>query len=315
MAYKGWCAEQSPRWSRYAMTVHTQFADANGIKIAYETFGDRADPPVLMVMGLGTQMIAWPDELCQTIADRGNYVIRFDNRDVGLSTHLDDLPVPRLGDLLLGRAVPPYTIDDMADDAVGLLDALGIDSAHVVGASMGGFISQTIAIRHQARVRSLTLIMTSTGSRLVGYPKVALLRTLQRRRRRVDRHGAVEATIETFRVIGSQGYALDEEYLRDLAGRSYDRAYNPRGYFRQLAASIRQPNRTRLLRNITVPAVVIHGLNDPLVHSSGGRAVARAIPRARFVGFNGMGHDLPRALWPQFADEICDLVRQAESER
>src|SRR5215207_6833313 len=115
------------------MTVHTQFADANGIKIAYETFGDRADPPVLMVMGLGTQMIAWPDELCQTIADRGNYVIRFDNRDVGLSTHLDDLPVPRLGDLLLGRAVPPYTIDDMADDAVGLLDALGIDSAHVVG--------------------------------------------------------------------------------------------------------------------------------------------------------------------------------------
>ena len=296
------------------MTAEPQYADANGLKIAYETFGDSGDPPVLLVMGLGTQMIAWPDEFCRSIAARGLFVIRFDNRDVGLSTHLDHLPAPTLRELALWHRRPPYTIDDMADDAAGLLDALGIDSAHVVGASLGGFIAQTLAIRHPGRVRSLTLMMTSTGSRFVGYARPALLANLLRRRRRVDRHGAIEATVRTFRVIGSQGYALDEEYLRHLAGRSYDRAYNPSGYLRQFAASVRQPNRTAQLRRITVPAVVIHGLNDPLVNSSGGRAIARAIPRARFVGFNGMGHDLPRALWPRFVDEICDLVRQAEAE-
>jgi pimeloyl-ACP methyl ester carboxylesterase len=297
------------------VTVQTRFAEANGLKIAYETFGEPADPPVLMVMGLGTQMIAWPDELCSTVAERGHYVIRFDNRDVGLSTHLDDQPPPSMADLVLRRRKPPYTIDDMADDAVGLLDALGIGSAHVVGASMGGFIAQTIAVRHPDRVRSLTLMMTSTGSRRVGQAKPALVRRLMRGRGGFDRHSAIEATVETFRVIGSRGYALDEEHLRNLAGRSYDRAYNPLGYRRQLAASLRQPNRTRHLRHLKVPAVVIHGLDDPLVNSSGGRAVARAIPRARFIGFNGMGHDLPRPLWPRFADEICDLVRQAEAER
>jgi pimeloyl-ACP methyl ester carboxylesterase len=299
----------------YKGMMHCQFVDANGLKIAYETFGDPDRPAVLLVMGLGTQMIAWPDELCRTIAERGHHVIRFDNRDAGLSTHLNDLAAPSLVDLVLRRRKPPYTIDDMADDAVGLLDALGLDAAHVVGASMGGFIAQTIAIRHPSRVRSLTLFMTSTGSRFVGHPTLAAAKQWFRRRHRIDRHTAIEATVNTFRVIGSRGYALDEEYLRDIAGRSYDRAYDPPGYLRQVAASVRQPNRTRHLRRITVPAVVIHGLDDPLINSSGGRAIARAIPRARLVAFNGMGHDLPRALWPRFADEICDLVRQAETER
>jgi pimeloyl-ACP methyl ester carboxylesterase len=291
------------------------YAASNGLKIAYETFGDRADPPVLLIMGLGTQMLAWPDELCRTIADRGHFVIRYDNRDVGLSSHLDELPVPAVKDLLLRRRRPPYKISDMAADAVGLLDALDLDSVHVVGASMGGFIAQTLAGLYPQRVRSLTLIMTSTGSRLVGHPKPQLFSKLLRRRVVRDRMEAGEAVVETFRIIGSKGFAFDEEYLRDLGGRSYERAYNPRGYLRQLAACVAQPNRTRHLRNITVPALVIHGLNDPLVNVSGGKALAKAIPGAEFVGFQGMGHDLPRALWPRFADEICAVASRGEDVR
>lgn len=292
----------------------THRAPANGIEIAYETFGDRTDPAVLLVMGLGTQMIAWPDDLCRQIASRGHWVIRFDNRDAGLSTHLSDVPAPRLKDLLVRRR-PPYTIDDMADDAVGLLDALDVDSAHVVGASLGGFIAQTIATRHPTRVRSLTLMMTSTGSRFVGHPQPKLFLRLLRGRVAADRLGAVDAAVETFRIIGSRGFAFDEEHLRDLAGRSYDRGYDPHGYLRQLAAVFAQRNRTRLLRRLSVPTVVLHGLNDPLVNASGGLALARTIPGAQFVGFAGMGHDLPRDLWPRFADEICQIAARAEARR
>jgi pimeloyl-ACP methyl ester carboxylesterase len=293
----------------------TQFAAANGIKIAYETFGDRDKPPVLLIMGLGTQMIAWPDEMCQAIADRGHFVIRFDNRDVGLSTHLDELPAPKPVDLLLRRRRPPYKVTDMAADAVGLLDALDIDSAHVVGASMGGFIAQTLAGKHPQRVRSLTLIMTSTGSRLVGHPKPQLFSKLLKRRVVHDRLEAGAAVVEMFRIIGSKGFAFDEEYLRDLGGRSYERAYNPRGYLRQLAAIVAQPNRTKFLRDISVPTLVMHGLNDPLVNVSGGKALATAIPGAEFIGFQGMGHDLPRELWPRFADEICAVAERGERRR
>ncbi len=197
---------------------------ANGIEIAYETFGDPADPPLLLVMGLGAQMLAWPDELCRELADAGHQVIRFDNRDVGLSTHLSDVRPPRLvRDLLLRRRRAPYTIDDMADDAVALLDALGIERAHVVGASMGGFIVQTMALRHPQRLRSITLIMTSTGSRRVGRPSRTVLRSIFRRRP-TDRDAAIATTVETFRLIGSAAYSVDEEHLRELASRSYDRA-------------------------------------------------------------------------------------------
>jgi pimeloyl-ACP methyl ester carboxylesterase len=293
----------------------TQFAAANGIKIAYETFGDRDKPPVLLIMGLGTQMIAWPDEMCRAIADRGHFVIRFDNRDVGLSTHLDELPAPKPVDLLLRRRRPPYKVTDMAADAVGLLDALDIDSAHVVGASMGGFIAQTLAGKYPQRVRSLTLIMTSTGSRLVGHPKPQLFSKLLKRRVVHDRLEAGAAVVEMFRIIGSMGFAFDEEYLRDLGGRSYERAYNPRGYLRQLAAIVAQPNRTKFLRDISVPTLVMHGLNDPLVNVSGGKALATAIPGAEFIGFQGMGHDLPRELWPRFADEICAVAERGERRR
>jgi pimeloyl-ACP methyl ester carboxylesterase len=291
----------------------TQYADANGIRIAYETFGDSGDSPVLLIMGLGTQMIAWPDELCQAIAERGHYVIRFDNRDIGLSTHLAGERAPALHDLLLKRKRPPYTISDMARDAVGLLDALGLESAHVVGASMGGFIAQAVAGLFPQRVRSLTLIMTSTGSRFVGRPKPALFLRLLERRVIRDRDEAINAAMETFAIIGSKGFAFDEEFLRDVAGRSYDRAFDPGGYLRQLAAVIAQTNRTKFLRTIAVPTLVMHGLSDPLVNPSGGLALAKAIPGATFIGFDGMGHDLPRELWPRFADEICRLAERAES--
>ena len=285
---------------------------ANGIQIAYETFGDPSQPPLLLVMGLGAQMLAWPDELCRQLADEGHLVIRFDNRDVGLSTHLRDVPPPRLRDLVLRRRRPPYTIDDMADDAVGLLDALGIDRAHVVGASMGGFIAQTLALRHPDRLRSATLVMTSTGSRRVGRPQRRVFLRLLRRRASSDREAAVAATLETFRLIGSGAYAFDEEHLRDLAGRSYDRGYDPDGHMRQVWAISAQPDRTEDLASITVPTLVIHGLSDPLVGVSGGLALARAIPGSTFVGFPGMGHDLPRQLWPDIARQILALTAGAD---
>lgn len=287
-------------------------APVNGIEIAYETFGDRGDPALVLVMGLGAQMLAWPDELCEALASAGHFVVRFDNRDVGASTHFHEDEPPNVVDVVLRRSEPPYHITDMAADVVGLLDALTIDRAHVVGASMGGFIAQTVALQWPQRVRSLTLIMTSTGSRLVGNPKPRIFSRLLRRRVAADRHEAISATVETFRVIGSKGYAFDEEHLRDLAGRSYDRAYDPAGYLRQLAAISAQPNRTKELAALTVPALVMHGLHDPLVAVSGGLALARTIPRATFVGFAGMGHDLPRPLWPEFVREIVALAARAD---
>src|SRR4051794_34885495 len=247
----------------------TSTVQANGIEIAYETFGDRTDPPVLLVMGLGTQMIAWPDELCEQLAAGGRWVIRYDNRDTGLSTHLRDLPAPDVKSVLLRRQKPPYTVDDMAKDLLGLLDALGIDRAHVVGASMGGFIAQTAALIAPERFRSLTLIMTSTGSRLVGQAKAHLVPRLLRRRRAGDRETAIELAVETFTAIGSRRSLFDPDHIRDLAGRSYDRNHDPAGYLRQLAAIVAQPDRTKRLTKLDVPTLVVHGLHDPLVQVSG----------------------------------------------
>lgn len=278
-----------------------------GLELAYETFGDPAHPTVLLVMGLGTQMLAWPDEFCADLAATGRHVVRFDNRDCGLSTHLAHLPAPDPARLLLRREAAPYSIDDLAGDTLGLMDALGLDAVDLVGASMGGFVAQSVALRSPQRVRSLTLIMTSTGSRRVGYPAPRVARQLLRRRSVTNRDEAIAMTVRVFRLIGSPGYAFDEEYLQRQAGVSYDRAYDPRGYLRQLAACLTQPDRTAALRRLRVPTLVVHGLHDPLVSPSGGLALARTIPGARFVGYAGMGHDLPRELWPELAAEIARL--------
>lgn len=295
--------------------MQPQRTTANGIEIAYESFGSTDGVPLLLVMGLGTQMIAWPDQLCADLADGGHHVVRFDNRDIGLSEHLRGRTAPNPLAVAARRAAPPYTLADMADDALGLLSALGWESAHVVGASMGGFIAQTMAIRAPSRVRSLTLIMTSTGSRRVGNPKPAMARRLLRRRPVVDRDSAVALSVEVMRSIGSPGYEFDEEFLTDLARRSYDRAYDPGGYLRQLAAISAQPDRTADLRRLTIPALVMHGLSDPLVAPSGGLALAKALRGSTFVGFPGMGHDLPRELWGRYAEAIGLLTARAESRR
>jgi pimeloyl-ACP methyl ester carboxylesterase len=281
------------------------------IEIAYETFGNASDPAMLLVMGLGTQMLAWPDAFCAQLADSGRYVIRFDNRDVGLSTHLDGVRAPEPHKVVLRRSRPPYRIKDMARDALGLMDALGIDTVDLVGVSMGGFISQTMAILAPERLRTLTLIMTSTGGKTVGYPHPRVAKDLLRRRRTRDREDAIAAAVDVFRLIGSPGYALDEEYLQRQAGMSYDRAYDPAGYLRQLAACLAQPDRTRELKQLDVPTLVMHGLHDPLVSATGGLALARTIPGAKFVGFSGMGHDFPKPLISPMAEEILALVRRA----
>jgi pimeloyl-ACP methyl ester carboxylesterase len=283
-------------------------ATVGELEIAYETFGDPSHPPALLVMGLGTQMLAWPDELCEDIAAIGRYVVRFDNRDVGLSSHLDHLPAPQPARVLLRLDRAPYSIGDMARDALGLMDVLGLNSVDLIGASMGGFIAQSLAIQAPQRVRSLTLIMTSTGSRLVGRPAPRIARDMLRRRRIRSREEAIAAAVEVFRTIGSPGYAFDQEHLEAQAGLSYDRAHDPQGYLRQLAAVLAQPDRTRKLRRLDVPTLVMHGLHDPLVSASGGLALARTIPGAKFVGFSGMGHDLPRPLWKAMAQEIAAVV-------
>lgn len=284
-----------------------QTADANGMKIAFESFGDPTDPTILLVMGLGTQMIAWDDTMCATLASEGYHVIRYDNRDVGLSTHID-APAPTIRELLLSRS-PVYTIPDMADDALGLLDALGIQTAHVVGASMGGFISQTIALAAPERVRSLTLVMTSTGSKRVGRPTPTVVRRMAKRPTTTTREEVMNEAVESYRVIGSPSLQ-NEAMLRELAGRGFDRAHDPAGTQRQLAAIMAQPNRTKALRSVKVPTLVIHGLVDPLVTPSGGIALARAIPGARFKGHNGIGHDIPRTMPVELTADILETVRR-----
>ena len=281
------------------------------IEIAYETFGDPSNPAVLLVMGLATQMIAWHEDFCAELAGRGFHVIRFDNRDVGRSTALRHLPAPTIRQLALrSKKAAGYTLSDMAADAVGLLDQLGIERAHIVGASMGGMIAQTIAIEHPQRVLSLCSIMSNTGSRLAGQPKLATYRVLLAVPP-ADREQFIEHVLKMYRVIGSPGFDRDEDDLRDIAGRSYDRGRNPAGSGRQLAAIISSGDRTEGLRGVRVPTVVIHGTKDPLVRPSGGRATARAVPGARLVKIEGMGHDLPRQAWPRIIDAIAENAARA----
>ena len=268
---------------------------ANGIEIWSEDFGKPTDPALLLVMGAGGQGVLWPDELCQALAAGGRRVIRYDNRDTGQSTCLD-------------FAKSPYTLSDMARDAIGVLDALGIDTANVVGMSMGGMIAQEIAIQHPTRVRSLTSIMSTTGNPRVGRPKMRLVRkALRRKQPTLD--NAIDLSIETFRDVC--GPTFDAEQFRALAEKSIARSFRPDGTSRQLAAIIASPDRTDALTRLRVPTLVIHGMLDPLVQPSGGLATARAIPGAKLVMYNDMAHDLPHTRWKEIADEIASIAARA----
>jgi pimeloyl-ACP methyl ester carboxylesterase len=288
-------------------------ASVGELEICYETFGSPDDPALLLVMGLGTQMIGWPDDFCEALAARGLHVIRYDNRDIGRSTHFRRQRPPTIKQLLLrDKAAASYSLADMADDGIGLLDRLGIERAHVAGASMGGMIAQTMAARHPDRVLSLASIMSNTGHRWKGTPGLRIYPMFMRRPAD-NREGAIESTISTFRLIGSPGFPFEEEELRRIAQLSYERGYNPAGTARQLAAILAAGDRTDELRRITAPTVVIHGTRDRMVRPSGGRETAKAIPGARLVEIDGMGHDLPPGAWDRIIDAIVSNTQRADA--
>lgn len=283
-----------------------------GITLCYETYGERANPTALLIMGLGTQMVAWQEDFCQELAERGLHVVRFDNRDIGRSTKLDQFGVPSRADLLLGRrSSAPYLLSDMAKDTVGLLDFLELEQAHVVGASMGGMIVQQMAISHSHRLRSMTSIMSTTGSRRSGQPSLKAF-GLMLGNPPTSRDQVISHAVKTFKVIGSPGFPFEEDVVREMAETSYDRGHSAGGVARQLMAILASGDRTQGLHHVQIPSLVIHGTRDPLVKPSGGRATAKAIPGARLMMIDGMGHDLPRDLWPTFAEAIDTNAARAD---
>ena len=288
---------------------------ANGIEIEYETFGSESLEPLLLVMGLGGQLTLWHEDLCRALVDRGHFVIRYDNRDVGLSTKFDAAGVPNLLEIAVAlqqgqQPEAPYSLDDMADDAAGLLDGLGLDSAHVCGASMGGMIAQTLAIRHPARVRSLVSIMSSTGNPDLPQAKPEVMAKLMAPPP-PDRDAAIEQSVDTWRTIGSPGFVFDEDFIRERAARDYDRCYSPGGTARQSAAIVAHGSRRDALGRVAVPTLVIHGADDPLVPVEGGHDTAQAIPGAELLIIEGMGHDMPVELHDRLADAIAGTAKRA----
>jgi pimeloyl-ACP methyl ester carboxylesterase len=291
-----------------------RLAQANGIELAYQTFGERSDPALLLVMGLGAQLIHWPEEFCELLAGRGFFVVRFDNRDVGHSSRIEDAPVPDPSAVVAGDLGDVrYTLDELADDAAGLLDFLEIDAAHVAGASMGGMIAQTMAIRHSHRVLSLCSIMSTTGDLGVGRARPEAIAVLLSPAP-ADREGYIDFHIKAFKAIGSPGFPADEKFLRWRAEATYDRSYYPDGFKRQFAAIYASGDRTQALAKLSVPSVVIHGREDPLITVSGGEATARAIPGAELVVIDGMGHDVPPGVWERIIGAITTNAERAALE-
>jgi pimeloyl-ACP methyl ester carboxylesterase len=293
-------------------SAETSVVLPNGIEITYDTFGAETDPPLLLIMGLGGPLNWWFPALCEALAERGFYVIRYDNRDVGRSTKLRGRGATR-SDVVRSYAhvgTPPYTISDMTADALGLLDHLGIEAAHLTGVSMGGMIAQTLTIEHPERVLSLVSIMSTTGRRTVGWANPRLFPLLLGRSRQ-DREAVIARSVFTWAAIGSPAYPTPADETRDRAAETFDRGISPSGVLRQMQAVLAQPDRTVALRQVKVPALVIHGLKDPLVHVSGGRATAAAIPGAELILIPGMGHDMPRELWPVFVDGIARTAARA----
>jgi pimeloyl-ACP methyl ester carboxylesterase len=283
----------------------------NGLEIEYESLGEAGAPSILLIMGLGMQLLAWPDAFCRRLVERGFRVVRFDNRDVGLSAHISGAKRPNLVWAMIAARLrlplrTPYTLSDMADDAIGVIDGLGIARAHVVGASMGGMIAQVLAARFPQRVLSLTSIMSSSGNPRLARPKPDALKALLSRP--ANPHNAesvIDHLVRVFGIIGSPGFPPDPAELRERVGRSVRRGYYPEGVARQLVAVIASGDRRKLLNTIVAPTLVIHGAADPLVPPDAGRDTARNIPGARLMLIEGMGHDLPPALFERLAEAIA----------
>jgi pimeloyl-ACP methyl ester carboxylesterase len=289
---------------------------ANGITLEYESFGPEDRETILLIMGLGAQLTMWPTELCDELVSRGYRVIRYDNRDVGLSHKFDDLGMPDMTAiftaLMTGQpATAPYALDEMAKDAVGLLDALGVQRAHIAGASMGGMIAQLVATNHPERALSLTSIMSTTGNPEVPQGKPEAMAVLMTPAPEGDIPAAIERGILAWNTIGSPGYRTDEETLRQWVTRDVNRSLYPVGVARQMAAIVANGDRREKLKNVRIPAVVLHGIDDPLVPVEGGRDTAKSIPGAELREVPGMGHDFPLALVGTFADAIEAAARRA----
>ncbi|MFT5670722.1 MAG: pimeloyl-ACP methyl ester carboxylesterase [Glaciecola sp.] len=298
----------------YDIQYHlAQQANANGLQITYDSFGDLADPVIILIMGLGTQMIHWNDEFCELLARNNLRVIRFDNRDIGKSTWLTSSPVPSvlnfIGNSLFGKKVnAPYLLDDMADDTLALMDALNIGSAHLVGASMGGMIAQCIALKSPERVSSLTSIMSTTGNRSLPKAKARIgVKLLKPLAKEIDLY--VAQSLDIWKILHGEHFPFDKDRVEKVIRDSRDRGFNPAGVARQLSAIIDSPDRTNGLQQLQIPSLVIHGDSDPLVPVACGIATAQAIPNATLKILKGMGHTLPVQLWPQIVDEISTLTK------
>ena len=289
---------------------------STGVDICYQTFGDHDGEPLLLVMGLGGPMTWWDPVFCQMLADRGFFVIRYDNRDTGRSSRMSGEINRRMivGSFAGLRPRTPYTMQDLADDGFALLDHLELDTAHVVGISMGGMIAQTMALSRPRRVLSLTSIMSTTGRRTVGWQDPSLLPLLTARRDRSREH-YVETSARLWRLIGSPGYPDTAESIRERAGETWDRGISRAGVMRQMGAILTQPDRSRALRSLRVPTLVIHGTDDKMVHVSGGRATSRAIPGSELLLVPGMGHDVPHQLHEDFVDAIRRNADRARTSR